>query len=201
MTTDWKLEGSYFEACDCEAACPCNMQGAPTDGECTVLVGWHIDKGAFTATTLDGLNVAMVVHSPGHMLQSKWKVALYLDSRASESQCDALTQIFSGQVGGLIGQLSGFIGEIAGVRNVPIDYWREGRVRGISIGDIASAEIEAISGGDGAEVTIHNPPVNLSPGHDLVVARSRQCSFEDYGMTLAVSNKNGYYAPFTYNPG
>jgi len=45
MADDWSVSGSYMEACNCEAACPCVMLSPPTSGECTVLLGWHIEKG------------------------------------------------------------------------------------------------------------------------------------------------------------
>ena len=201
MASQWKLKGSYFETCNCEAACPCNFLGPPTDGHCTVLVGWHIDEGNFEGTRLDGLNAALVAHSPGHMLQTKWKVALYLDSTASASQTDALTQIFSGQAGGLMKELSAFIGEVAGVRSVPIDYRADGRKRSIRVGDVGVAEIEAIKGAAGEDTLLTNPPLNLAPGAPLVVARSSHYRYADYGMSIEVSNKNGFYAPFSYAPG
>jgi hypothetical protein len=200
MATQWKLKGSYFETCDCEAACPCNFLGPPTDGHCTVLVGWHIDEGNFEGTRLDGLNAAMAAHSPGHMLKTKWKVALYLDSRANTAQTDALTQIFSGKAGGIMKELSAFIGEVAGVRKVPIDYRAEGRKRGIRVGDVGVADIEAIDGEGGGDTLITNPPLNLAPGEPLVVARSEHYRYADYGMSVEVSNKNGFYAPFMYAP-
>lgn len=42
-----------------------------------MLVGWHIDQGASGGVALDGLNVAFFAYVPGHMLQTKWRVALY----------------------------------------------------------------------------------------------------------------------------
>src|SRR5512147_1672262 len=135
MANDWRLKGSYFETCNCEAACPCNFLGPPTDGHCTVLVGWHIDQGEFDGMGLNGLNVGLVAHSPGHMLKTKWKVALYLDDRATDGQRDALIRIFSGKAGGLMEHVAGFIGEVAGVRSVPIEYRSEGRTRSIRIGE------------------------------------------------------------------
>jgi hypothetical protein len=47
MAANWSVSGLYCEACNCEAACPCVMLGPPTEDDCTVLVGWHIDKGNF----------------------------------------------------------------------------------------------------------------------------------------------------------
>ena len=83
MSESWTLKGSYFETCNCETACPCVFLSPPTEGDCTVLVAWHVDEGRFGEVALDGLNVALAVHSPGHMAEVKWKAALYLDERAS----------------------------------------------------------------------------------------------------------------------
>jgi hypothetical protein len=200
MDSNWELKGSYFETCNCEAVCPCNFLGPPTEGTCTVLVGWHIDRGEFEGMGLDGLNVALVAHAPGHMLETKWKVALYVDDRASDGQRDALTRIFSGQAGGFLAHVAGLIGEVAGVRSVPIEFRSEGRTRSIRIGAVPRAAIKAIEGAGGDEVLIRNPPFNLSPGEPLVAARSEHCRFADFGMQMEVSNRNGFYAPFTYGP-
>lgn len=202
MANEWTLKGSYFETCNCEAACPCNFLSPPTEGHCTVLVGWHIDQGTYRGTRLDGLNVAMVVHSPGHMMKTKWRVALYLDDRANGDQQKGLTQIFSGQAGGLMERLSGFVGEVAGIRSVPIEYRAEGRARGIRVGDVGVADIEAIAGDEaGEEVTIANAPFSLAPGAALVAARSKRYRYRDFGMAMEATNRNGFYAPFSYSPG
>ena len=103
MAEKWKISGTYFEACNCEVACPCVFTNAPTEGDCQLLVGWHIEKGSLGQVALDGLNAALAVYSPGHMLQTKWQAALYLDEKANDAQKNALTQIFGGQVGGVIG--------------------------------------------------------------------------------------------------
>ena len=100
MSKKWSLTGSYFEACNCKVACPCIFLSPPTEGDCTALVGWHIDKGSFDDVKLDGLNVALAVYSPGTMVETKWKAALYFDDKASEEQKNRLMQIFTGQAGG-----------------------------------------------------------------------------------------------------
>src|SRR5215469_6541312 len=114
MAESWKISGSYFEACNCEVACPCVFLSPPTSGECTVLLAWHIDQGRFGQIELDGLNAELAARSPGHMMEVKWKVALYLDERANQSQQDALAQIFSGQAGGHLAGLAPLIGEVLG---------------------------------------------------------------------------------------
>lgn len=83
MAAQWSLTGTYFETCNCESACPCVFLSPSTTGECTVLIGWHIEKGRLDAVALDGLNVALAVYSPGHMAQVKWKAALYFDNKGT----------------------------------------------------------------------------------------------------------------------
>src|SRR5712692_7207299 len=76
MASKWGLSGSYFEACNCDVACPCVFTSAPTEGKCTVLLAWHINKGKYGDVALDGLNVVLAAFAPGHMLQVKWDIAL-----------------------------------------------------------------------------------------------------------------------------
>ena len=108
---NWRLEGDYFEACNCDTVCPCVFLGNPDQGECDLTLAWHIEKGHFENTSLDGLNVVGVFHTPGNMFTGpKWKAALYLDEKATKEQADALGKIYSGKAGGFFGVLAGFIG-------------------------------------------------------------------------------------------
>jgi hypothetical protein len=132
------------------------------------------------------------------MLKTKWKVALYLDQRATPPQSEALGKIFSGQAGGHLANLAPLIGEVLGVKSAPIDYKAEGKRRSLRIGDIARAEIEAAAGADGGPPAIQNHPLCIAPGFPAVVARSKHASFHDFGLNLEVSEKNGFYSPFSY---
>ena len=194
----WHLNGTYFEACNCDVACPCIFLSAPTEGECTVLVAWHIDRGQDGDVSLDGLNAAMAVHAPGHMLQTKWRAALYLDERASEPQQQSLTKIFGGQAGGHPAVLAQFLDDILGVSSVAIDYQAVGKERSLTIPNVTSIEIEALAGQNGDEVTVSGHPLCIAPGHPAVVAKSNQVSYTDHGMTWTLSGKNGLFSPFTY---
>src|SRR5215472_2387348 len=179
MPTSWNVAGSYFEACNCEAACPCVFQSPPTSGECTVLVAWHIEQGRFGEANLDGLNVALAVRSPGHMLKTKWKVALYLDQRASPPQAEALGKIFSGQAGGHLANLAPLIGKVLGVKSASIEYEAKDKKRTLRMADIAQIEIESAAGPDGGQVTLQNLPLCIGPGFPTVVARSKIARFKD----------------------
>jgi hypothetical protein len=198
MAESWKVSGTYFEACNCAAACPCVFLSAPTEGDCTVVIAWHIDKGNFGKVPLDGLNAALMAHSPGHMMQSKWKVALYLDGRASAEQQKAMGGIFSGQAGGHLAALGPLIGEVLGVKPVAIEYSENGKQRSLRIPKIAEIEIEALQGQGGALVTVSNHPFTPVPGRPAVVSTSKRMKYSDHGMSLDISGKNGFYSPFAY---
>lgn len=198
MSERWSLTGTYFEACNCDAACPCLFLSPPTTGECTLLVGWHIDKGSYGNVALDGLNVALAVYSPGHMATTKWKAALYFDDKASEAQEKALMQIFTGQAGGHPVALVSFVGEVLGAKSVGIDYHATGKRRSLKIADVVDAEIEAIRGAGGSDVTLTGHPLTVAPGYPATVAKSKKLSYHDYGFQWEISEKNGLFSPFAY---
>lgn len=200
MSERWSLDGSYFETCNCETACPCVFLSPPTEDDCTVLLAWHVDEGSFGDVELDDLSVAMAVHSPGHMAEVQWKAALYLDERASAEQRDALTRIFAGKAGGHPERLSRHIGDVLGVASVPIEYRAEAGRRSVRVGDVADAEIQAIEGPEG-EVTVSGHPLCIAPGFPAVAARSDHLRYADHGLEWEASQRNGFYSPFHYGNG
>jgi hypothetical protein len=121
-----------------------------------------------------------------------------VDEQANQGQQDALTQIFSGQAGGHLAGLAPLIGEVLGVKAAPIEYRSEGKRRTIRLGGVAYAEIEGLPGQDGGDVTVSNVPFAAVPGVPLVLAKSKQMRFNDFGLKWELSNKNGYFSPFVY---
>jgi hypothetical protein len=129
----WRLEGSYFEACNCEAVCPCRSVGGrpggrSTYGHCDFALSWAVEKGAAGPLALSGLNAVMVGRygeDPGLVAGlplGAWEVALYLDERASPEQAAALEAIFLGRAGGTaLANFAGAIGRVYGVRRAAID--------------------------------------------------------------------------------
>lgn len=198
MASKWALSGSYFEACNCEVACQCVFTSAPTEGECTVLLAWHINKGKYGDVALDGLNVALAIFAPGHMLQVKWDIALYLDEKATSQQREALTTIYGGKAGGEPAALGPLVGKVLGVKPARIEFVVKGRERSLRMPGIAEMEISAIEGAGGKEVTLENVPLTAVPNQIIVVAKSKKVSFHDHGWNWNFSGKNGFYMPFAF---
>jgi len=190
----WNVKGTYIEACNCEAVCPCIFFSPPTDGSCTVVLGWHIDEGLF-----DGMNAALLAHSPGHMKDGDWKVALYVDERADEAQNQALMGIFSGQAGGHLANLGPLISEVLGARPAAISLNASAGNFSLSVDGLGSAEAQAIEGQGGGAVTVAGHPLAISPGETATVARASELKLDDYGFTLDLSGKAAMSAPFSYS--
>ena len=183
----WEVKGDYFEACNCEVACPCIFLSPPTGKDCTVLLAWHVNNGRLGDVALDGLNVAMAVYSPGHMQKVKWKAAVYLDSKANKAQTEALDRIYSGKY-------NDFVDEMLGKRSVSIDYNISGKKRSLKISKVANLEVEDVVGPNGTVSTIHDAPF-YNPV--AFVAKSKRFTYSDYGMKWEISDKNGFHHPFS----
>src|SRR5690242_13252604 len=92
----WQISGDYFEACSCDSVCPCptsGMAARPTKGACDVGLVFHVERGQYGGTKLDGLTFAVLAHTPGAMNQGNWTVGVIVDERASAPQRQALTAI------------------------------------------------------------------------------------------------------------
>jgi hypothetical protein len=194
----WNLKGTYVESCNCEVACPCVFMGPPTTGECTVLLAWHIEKGAMDALSLDGLNVALAVHSPGHMAQTKWNAAVYVDDKASSEAEGALVKIFGGQAGGHPAVLASFVGKILGVKKLPIDFQKKDKRISLMMPQVATLEADAIQGAGGADVQLSGHPLCVAPGFPVTVARSAKLAYDDHGMSWNLTQKNAFFSSFEY---
>ncbi len=63
---EWRVCGSYFEGCNCEAICPCrSVHGRPggpsTYGECCGALSWIVEDGHADGLDLSGLSVVMTL--------------------------------------------------------------------------------------------------------------------------------------------
>lgn len=198
MSDKWNLSGNYFEACNCDVGCPCVFTSAPTQGNCTVMLAWHIEKGKYGTTSLDGLNAVLAVYAPGHMMKVKWDIALYLDEKATPQQREALTTIYAGKAGGEPASLGPLIGKVLGIKFVPIHFTVKGKERSLHIPGIAEMEVAAMPGAGGKEITLENTPLTAVPNQTMIVAKSKKLTLHDHGWNWNISEKNGFIMPFSF---
>ena len=101
----WRISGSYLEACNCEAICPCRSigdrkGGRSTYGTCLGSLSWQITEGAAGEVGLAGMRIVLALRYHDDEAGSPWSFVLYLDQRADERQSEALESIFLGRLGG-----------------------------------------------------------------------------------------------------
>jgi len=166
MATNWQLSGDYFENCNCSVVCPCLISPAPpltsrpTEGVCDVALAFHIDKGNYGTVALDGLNLALIAHTPGPMADGNWTIAIYIDERASDEQAAALGAVFGGAEGGPMAAFAPLIATSLGVQKVPIMYRVAGKTRAAEIPGVMDMSVEPLPepAGERGNLGVGRPP-------------------------------------------
>jgi len=198
----WQISGEYFEACSCDSVCPCPTSGLaarPTKGSCDVGLVFQVERGRYGSTTLDGLNFAVLAHTPGPMIQGNWTVGLVLDERASAQQREALTTIASGQGGGPMAALGPLIGTFAGTEAKPIRIESSGMRRSVSIPGMLDLAVEGIPGANQGE-PIYFDNVGHPAASRLALAKASRSHLHGFGIDWddTSGRNNGHFAPFSW---
>jgi hypothetical protein len=179
-TVQWQISGDYMEACSCDSVCPCPTSGLaarPTKGSCDAGLVFHVERGQYGATKLDGLSFAVLLHTPGPMIQGNWTVGVIVDERASAPQREALTAIASGQGGGPMAALGPLVGRFAGAEAKPIT--------------IAGAK---------QEEPIYFDNVGHPAASRLALAKASRSHMHAFGIDWDETSgrNNGHFAPFSW---
>jgi hypothetical protein len=205
--TRWQLSGDYFENCNCTVVCPCLISPAPpltsrpTEGVCDVALAFHIDQGRYGAVALDGLNLALVAHTPGAMGDGNWTIAVYIDERADDRQGEALGAIFSGAEGGPMAAFAPLIATNLGVKKVPITYRVSGKSRSAEIPGIMHMSVEPLPSLHGSGEIWAAAGHPIAPDKLALAVGGAGSTFTDHAMRWDNSGKNGHYAPISWSNG
>ena len=173
----YHLEGQLLEVCDCRVLCPCWIGEDPDNGTCDSVLAYHFDKGIIDGVDVAGRTVAMVAHIPGNVLQGNFRVALYVDEGASQSQQEAILNVYSGKLGGPIADFAKLIGEVS------------------------YAELEPYKGADGSTTTLSNTIFSTVPGAPVFVAKAAQYRSRHPGLghDLNLTGHNALQSAFVFD--
>jgi hypothetical protein len=206
----WRLQGDWFDSCNCTIPCPCTFAQPPTYGDCDGVLLWHIRQGSYGDIALDGLNVAML----GYFAGNPWtgeahdaRAAFFFDERADQEQRQALQMIFGGQAGGWPATFAGLLPglEVTGMDFAPIHASFDENLASwsVEIPGRASATVEALSGPTtpaGARVQLHNPPgAEVGPGQVATWGRATSDHADAYGFQWDRSGNSSKYFPFDWS--
>jgi hypothetical protein len=197
----YHLEGRLLEVCDCRVLCPCWIGEDPDNGTCDSVLAYHFDAGTIDGVDVAGRTVAMVAHIPGNVLNGNFRVALYLDDGTSDTQQEALLNVYTGKLGGPVAELAKLVGEVVGVERAPIRFDVQGGSGTLTIGDVSHAELDPYKGPDGSTTTLTNTIFSTVPGAPVYVGkasryRSRHAAL---GHDLDMSGRNALQSTFVFD--
>jgi hypothetical protein len=197
----WRIRGSYFESCNCEAICPCRTTngvtgGRSTYGECLGVLSWVIEDGRADDVSLDGLKVAFATRYHDDEPGSPWSFVMYVDANADEAQHEALEDIYTGRLGG--DALTHFPwawkqSRRIAVRPVEIEVSHEPRRQWLRIRDQVTVRIRGAWAGP--ETVTCGIPGHEQSGEELIADEVR---VSDGSLRFEFRGNCGYAAPFDY---
>ena len=134
MAEKWRLEGTVFDACNCETLCPCVYFQPPNNDDCRVAAVWHIEKGHYGKTSLDNFHMAVLGYATQNPLMGIEKAGWILDEKLTQPQRDALMQILGGKSGGLFSMLS--VKQPLGMWWAKFDHANDGKSWSVKAGNM-----------------------------------------------------------------
>lgn len=195
----WRIAGSYFEVCNCDAVCPCRRRGdknggRSTYGICDFALSWRISDGDCNDVDLSNRQVVLAGSYDDDEPNSPWRVVLYIDEGATSEQHEHLTGIFLGRAGGAtLRNFAAYIGDVYAVRSAEIHLDHTSNHQSMEVVGHAHAAVD--------RAAIVDVPVSCGiPGHDRpgteLVAGSFQV--DDEPLHWEVSGRCGFATDFAY---
>jgi len=194
----YAIEGKLLEACSCGGPCSCWVGDDPDGGTCDAFLAYHYDRGHINDVDVSGLTLALVSKIPGNVLAGNWKMAVYVDSKASSKQKEAILAAHTGKLGGPLADLAKLIGEVVGVYDAPIQFdMAEGKGT-IRVGDAVSAEMAPYADSQGRPTKLVDSIFSTIPGSPAYVgkATSHRVNIPQHGMTWEFTGLNAVLGNF-----
>jgi hypothetical protein len=175
----WHVRGSYFEACNCDAICPCRdingvRGGRSTHGVCMGALSWVIENGDADGVDLSGLPVALAIRYSDDEPGSPWTWMLYVDEHARAEQQAAIEAIYTGRLGGDAMKHFPWVwkdSSLIAVRPAAIEVSHEPRRQLLRVRDVVSVRIRDRYQGD--ETVTCGIPGHERTGEELIADELR----------------------------
>ena len=197
----YELEGKLLEVCDCNVLCPCWIGEDPDNGSCDGVVSYHFDKGVIDGTDVSGLSIGLVANIPGNIFLGNWRVAMFIDDKASEAQEAALVAVFTGKLGGPAAEMAKLIGKVVAVERAPIKFEVTEGKGTLTIGTVIDTEMAPYIGATGNKTTLNESVFSTIPGSPAYVSKASHLkrNSSEYGLRdLDLKNKNAIQGNFRF---
>ena len=203
MTTiikTYDLKGQLLEACSCNTPCPCWIGEDPDGGACDSFVAYHIERGQIQGLDVSGLTLVKIVYIPGNVLAGNWRAVIYVDSKGTTEQQQALVKVFTGELGGALADLALLVSETLEVRVAPIAYHIKEAQGTIAIADVLSAEMAPYRSNDGKPTKLVDSIFSTIPGSPAYVAKAshHKVHLPEFNLTWEYKGRNAIQGEFRF---
>lgn len=141
-TTRWTLSGVGYEYCNCNPGCTCNFSGFPSssDGSCKAFVANVIRQGTCGDVDLAGVTAVAVLDWPKAIHDANGRAVFVVNPDTTDEQIGALSQIYTGALGGMPWEILGTTYEVAGLVKAPITITEAGIDSAVEIEGVGRAQ-------------------------------------------------------------
>lgn len=140
--TAWRLKGKYYEFCNCQPGCTCNFSGFPTspDGSCKAAIATHFTEGYCGDVDLANIKAVAIIDWPKAIHEGGGRAVFVVPESVTEEQVQALSQIFTGQLGGTPWNILGPTFEVVGLVRADVDIQDNGIESGFTVPGVGKAK-------------------------------------------------------------
>lgn len=195
----WQIRAKYYEACNCEFGCPCNMSGFPSHGKCEGSVAFEVIDGQRDGVDLAGLKVAAAVKWPGAIHEGNGNMAVFIDG--TEVQRDAIIPVLMAQDPGLPWEILAMtVSEIHGPFFEAIEIDDNGTDSHVRVGDKFDVHMESFK--DPVTGQPHEVHMVLPSGFiftDGLIGTTSINRVDADGVSYDHAGKNAYYSEVVWS--
>jgi hypothetical protein len=197
----YQLNGSLLEVCSCRAICPCWVGEDPDGGRCKGTIAYRVDDGTIDGLDVSGLTLGLLADIPGNALDGNWKVAIFVDDRATAKQEEALLAAFTGKKGGPLADVAQVVGEVVSVERATIDADIQEGTGLLRIGDMMSAEMESLKGSNGKPTKLYDTVFSFREGAPAFPGKAAtyRVTCPSLGMELEMRQHNAIQGAFSFS--
>ncbi len=197
----YQLEGKLLEVCNCNVLCPCWIGEDPDNGTCDTVVAYYIEQGTINGTNVSGLALALAAYIPGNILKGNWRVAVFVDDKATPQQQEALLDVWTGKLGGPVADLAKLVGEVVTVQRAPISFTVSEGEGTLKIGDVVDTIMSPYKGATGNITTLNESVFSTIPGSPAYVSKASRYrrNTSQYGLSdVNLQNSNAIQGTFRF---
>jgi len=196
------MSGTYLEACNCEAICPCRRVGGvaggrSTFGVCAGALSWLVTEGRAGDVDLSGLAAVLALRYDDDAPGSPWLFRLYVDERGDERQREALAAILTGKLGGTPERQFPWVwkdSDLLGWGPAPIEIDHTPARGWFRVRDAISVRVRDL-------IPDQAPVTCVIPGHDRSGSEvvCEMLRVEDEPLCFEMTARCGYESTFAYS--